>query len=148
VKRAEDATVLADRLHSAAIHLLRRLRRVDEQSGVTAAQLSALSVLIGGRRTLGELAQAEQVSSPTMSRLVRELEALGLVKRTRDAGDGRVVWVEWTSHGRDVLHGAQVLRLDVLRQQIERLRPEEQLVLQTAVDMIDRMLPALYKEGR
>ena len=45
---------VADRLHSAAIHLLRRVRRTDAQTGVPAAQLSALSVLMGGPRTLGE----------------------------------------------------------------------------------------------
>src|SRR5258707_12671198 len=61
----------ADRLHSAAIHLLRRLRVRDRESGVGPAQLSALSVLVfGGPRSLGELANAEQVRPPTMSRIV------------------------------------------------------------------------------
>src|SRR5262249_22209397 len=81
--RAEQAHAaeLADRLHSAAIHLLRRLRRTDPQTGISAAQLSALSVLMGGPRTISELAAAEQVQPPTMSRLVREMEAAGLVER-------------------------------------------------------------------
>src|SRR5204863_2334816 len=65
----------ADRLHSAAIHLLRRLRVRDRESGVGPAQLSALSVLVlgGGPRSLGELAEAEQVRPPTMSRIVAGL---------------------------------------------------------------------------
>src|SRR5258706_13558070 len=65
----------ADRLHSAAIHLLRRLRVRDRESGVGPAQLSALSVLVlgGGPRSLGELAEAEQVRPTTMSRLVTGL---------------------------------------------------------------------------
>jgi DNA-binding MarR family transcriptional regulator len=83
--------------------LLRRLRRTDPLTGVSAAQLSALSVLMGGPRTLGELAAAEQVQPPTMSRLVRELERAGLVTRTRDATDARVLWVAWTDEGRRVL---------------------------------------------
>src|SRR4249920_3993420 len=64
------ALELADQLHSAAIHLLRRLRVRDRESGVGPAQLSALSVLVlgGGPRSLGELAEAEQVRPPTMSR--------------------------------------------------------------------------------
>ena len=64
---------VADRLHSAAIQLLRRLRREDQAMGLTAARASALSVLVFGGRplTLGALAQAEQVSAPTITRLRR-----------------------------------------------------------------------------
>ncbi len=50
---------LADRLHSAAIHLLRRLRREDDASGLPAPQLSALSVIVfGGPIAIGALADA------------------------------------------------------------------------------------------
>ena len=53
---------MADRLHSAAIHLLRRLRVEDEALGISAPRLSALSVLVfAGPRRVGELAEAEQV---------------------------------------------------------------------------------------
>src|SRR5919206_339955 len=52
----------ADRFHSAAIHALRHVRREDPASGLSAARLSALSVLaFGGPRTLGELAAAEDL---------------------------------------------------------------------------------------
>ena len=55
----------ADRFHSAAIHALRHVRREDPATGVSAARLSALSVLVfAGPRTLGELAAAEQVAGP------------------------------------------------------------------------------------
>src|SRR5205807_9274864 len=81
----------ADRLHSAAIHLLRRLRVGDRESGIGPAQLSALSVLVfGGPRSLGELADAEQVRPPTLSRIVSGLERAGLVKR-ESTEDGRRV---------------------------------------------------------
>src|SRR5918992_1439308 len=80
----------ADRLHSAAIHLLRRLRRVDVASGLTAPRLSALSVVVfSGPLTLGALAAAEQVQPPTMTRIVGALEAAGLVQREPKPGDGR-----------------------------------------------------------
>jgi len=56
-KPPDTALELADRLHSAAIHLLRRLRRQDDASGLPAPQLSALSVIVfGGPITLGDLA--------------------------------------------------------------------------------------------
>jgi len=134
---------LADRLHSAAIHLLRRVRRTDPQTGVSAAQLSALSILLGGRRTLGELAAAEQVRPPTMSRLVVELERAGLVTRTRDSEDARVVWVEWTSRGREVLTRGRELRVRALERQIEQLSSDEQRTLAQALDIIDRLLATL-----
>ena len=79
--QASNSTEVADRLHSAAIHLLRRIRKVDEASGLSAARLSALSVLVfGGATTVGALARAEQVSAPTMSRLVSGLERDGFVR--------------------------------------------------------------------
>ena len=86
---------IADRLHSAAIHLLRRVRRSDPLTGVPAAQLSALSVLMGGPLTLGEMAAAEQVRPPTMSTLVGDMERAGLVRRSSDPSDARVVRLEW-----------------------------------------------------
>jgi DNA-binding MarR family transcriptional regulator len=100
------AADLADRVHSASIHLLRRLRRTDPLTGVNPAQLSVLSVLMGGPRTIGDLAATEQVQPPTMSRLIREMEAAGLVARRRDAVDGRVVWISWTSEGEAALRAA------------------------------------------
>src|SRR5437016_11318068 len=98
-----DPTEIADRLHSAAIHLLRRLRVRDRESGVGPAQLSALSVLVfGGPRSLGELADAEQVRPPTMSRIVAGLERAGLVKR-RKTEDGRRVRLEASARGTKIL---------------------------------------------
>ena len=75
-------------------------------TGVNPAQLSVLSVLMGGPRTIGDLAATEQVQPPTMSRLIREMEAAGLVFRTRDDQDGRVVWIQWTADGEGVLTAA------------------------------------------
>jgi DNA-binding MarR family transcriptional regulator len=100
----------ADRFHSAAIHALRHVRREDPATGLSAARLSALSVLVfGGPTTLGELAAAEQVKPPTMTRIVRALEEDGLVtsewddslpgpaKRTYELTDaGRRVLEQWT----------------------------------------------------
>src|SRR5207237_4874041 len=80
--QSSETLAIADQLHSAAIHLLRRLRVRDLASGIGPAQLSALSVLVfGGPRSLGELAEAEQVRPPTMSRVVEGLERAGLARR-------------------------------------------------------------------
>jgi DNA-binding MarR family transcriptional regulator len=138
-----EAARLADQLHSAAIHLLRRLRRTDPQTGVSAAQLSALSVLMGGPRTLGELAAIEQVRPPTMSRLVRELEAAGLVSRSRDDRDARVVWVGWTAEGERLLRQGRELRVAALRRQIEALSSAERRQLTDALALVERVLDRL-----
>src|SRR5712664_5027576 len=90
---------LADRLHSAAIHLLRRARRGDPLTGATPAQLSALSVLMSGPKTLGDLAAAEQVRPPTMSRLVSEMERAGVARKVTDREDARVIRVHATPKG-------------------------------------------------
>src|SRR5437868_10925258 len=90
---------LADRLHSAAIHLLRRARRTDPLTGVSPAQLSALSVLMSGPKTLGDLAAAEQVRPPTMSRLVSAMERAGVARKMIDRDDARVIRVHATTKG-------------------------------------------------
>src|ERR1700681_1505433 len=97
---------VADRLHSAAIHLLRRLRRQDVAMGLTAARASALSILVfgGGPVTLGQLAAAEQVSAPTVTRLIAGMERDGLLRRDNDPHDGRVVWIRPTAKGTRLLH--------------------------------------------
>src|SRR2546427_13274775 len=92
---------VADALHSAAIRLLRIVRAEDTQSGIGPAQLSALSVLVfHGPRSLGELAEAEQVRPPTMSRIVEGLVRQGLARRVSEASDRRSVRVSPTPRGR------------------------------------------------
>src|SRR5712692_8958291 len=98
------AAAVANRLHSAAIHLLRRLRTEDDVMGLTAPLASALSVVVfGGPITLGALARAEQVRPPTITRVVHQLERRGLVTREPDAEDRRVQRVRATAKGRRVL---------------------------------------------
>lgn len=141
--RADEARVeaVADRLHSAAIHLLRRVRREDEASGLSPARLSALSVLVfAGPSTVGRLAAAEQVRSPTMTRLVQELEADGLVSRTASRSDGRVVEVRATPRGRRVLLGARRRRVAALGALLADLRGEELGTLDGAASILERVL--------
>src|SRR5437588_7367070 len=89
--------VLSDRLHSTAIHLLRRVRKQDVATGEGPARLSALSVLVfGGPKTLGELATAEQVKPPTMSRIVAGLARSQLVEITADPHDARRLHIRAT----------------------------------------------------
>jgi len=131
---------LADRLHSAAIHLLRRARRGDPLTGATPAQLSALSVLMGGPKTLGDLAAAEQVRAPTISRLAAEMERIALIRRREDPNDARVVHVELTAKGRRVLGKGRDLRIAEIEGRVRRLDPPEIATLEKAVGIIEGML--------
>jgi DNA-binding MarR family transcriptional regulator len=143
VAASDEAFRLADRLHSAAIHLLRRLRRTDPLTGVSAAQLSALSVLMSGRRTIGELAAAEQVQPPTISRLIRQMEADGLVGRERDATDQRVVWIRSTESGQRILAHGRELRVAALAREIAALEANERQALAAGLGVIDTLLGRL-----
>jgi len=131
----------ADRFHSAAIHALRHVRREDPATGVPPAQLSALSVLVfGGPRTLGELAAAEQVRPPTMTRIVQALEGGGLVRRVRDRDDGRVHRLSATAKGRRVMQKGRERRVANLAALLQRLSPAEVARVQQAAELVERAL--------
>lgn len=138
---AGDSTAdLAGRLHSAAIHLLRRLRREDDATGLAAPPLSALSVIVfGGPLSIGALAAAEQVRVPTMSRLVTALVAQGLVRRLPDPVDRRVVRIEATAAGRALLRAGQQRRLKMLSAEIAALDERERQALRRAIPLVERL---------
>jgi DNA-binding MarR family transcriptional regulator len=137
---AVGAEPVADALHSAAIHLLRWLRREDERSGLSGPRLSALSVIVfGGPVTLGELAAAEQVRPPTITRLVRALEAEGLVAREPDPRDGRVTRLRATEAGRRLLAEGRARRVAALARQLAPLSAEERATLARAAELLERL---------
>lgn len=134
------AAELATRLHSAAIHLLRRLRVEDAASGLSAPRLSALSVIVfAGPVTLGDLARAEQVRAPTMSRLVAGLVKSGLVEADRDPSDRRVQRIRATPKGRSLLEAGRARRVRRLANDLEGLSPKDFETLSKAVGMIERV---------
>jgi len=136
-----DVLAIADRLHSAAIHLLRRLRKQDVLTGEGPARLSALSVLVfGGPKTLGELAAAEQVKPPTMSRIVGGLARSHLVEITKDPQDARRVRIRATVRGTQLLQKGRELRIAYLAAHLDRLPPEERVKLGEAVEILKRLL--------
>lgn len=140
----DSAARVADRLHSAAIHLLRRLRVEDLESGLSGPRLSALSVVVfAGPLTLGALAAAEQVKPPTMSRLVSALEADGLVQREGHAGDARVVLVRATPQGIRRLQGGRARRIARLEAALATLPADDVATLSRAADLLGRLMPNL-----
>jgi DNA-binding MarR family transcriptional regulator len=132
--------VVADRLHSAALHLLRRLRREDDALGVSPPRLSALSVVVyAGPIGIGELARIEGVSAPTMTRLVDGLEREGLVVREARPDDRRGVLVRSTRRGSAVLRSGRSRRVRALADALRDLGPADMETLARATTLIERI---------
>ncbi len=138
------AEALADQLHSAAIHLLRKLRKEDDASGLSAPRLSALSVVVfGGPHTLGQLAAAEQVKPPTMTRIVTGLEQEGLVKRIGDPRDRRLTRIQATVKGQKVLTAGRARRVEKLAAAVRDLRRSELAELTRGVQLLQQIIADL-----
>lgn len=136
-----ETAAIADRLHSAAIHLLRQVRKQDGASGEGPARLSALSVLVfGGPMTLGQLAAAEQVKPPTMSRIVTGLEQSRLAERKADSKDARRVKIHATSRGKRLLHQGRQRRIEYLASHLGQFTREELDVLDGAIKLLEGVL--------
>jgi DNA-binding MarR family transcriptional regulator len=133
-----DALEAADRLHSAAIHLLRRLRIRDRELGIGPAQLSALSVLVfGGPQSLASLAEAEQVKPPTMSRIVAGLLRVKLVYRRTDKQDRRAVVIEATEKGARIMQEGRRHRVEALAAAVRCLPRKEIAQLRKAAQVME-----------
>lgn len=138
---SDRATELADAVHSAAIHVLRYLRTEDEALGLSAPKLSALSVLVfRGPLTVGELARAEQVTPATISRLVTELQELGLAVRSADETDARVRVVTPTPEGEALLREGRRRRVARLAGAVDQLGAEDRQVLARAASLLERIV--------
>jgi len=132
---------LAPRLHSAVLHLLRRLAQEDRASGQTPARLSALSVLVfAGPRSIGRLARDERVAAPTMTRLVAGLERDGLVERTPDPDDRRSTRLAATDAGRRILLAGRERRIAALDALLDEATAQERKALATAAAIIEQRL--------
>lgn len=135
-----EVEAVADRLHSAALHLLRRLRTEDDALGISPPRLSALSVVVfAGPLGIGALATAEGVAAPTMTRLVDGLEHDGLVRRRRDPSDARGVLVEATATGRRVLTRGRQRRVRTLAEGLTSLSREELAEIRRGAELIERV---------
>jgi DNA-binding MarR family transcriptional regulator len=134
----EEILRVADRLHSASIHLLRRLRVRDRESGIGPAQLSALSVLVfGGPKSLAELAVAEQVKPPTMSRIVAGLEKSKLVKSEPTKEDARRIRIVPTAKGEKVMWDGRKRRVEMLADLIGDLSAQDVHRLAQIAEVMD-----------
>lgn len=133
-----------------AIHLLRRLRTEDASSGLSGPRISALSVVVhAGPIAISDLAEAEQVSVATTSRMVAAFEAEGLVERIADEDDARVRLLVPTAEGRRILERARDRRLEALRRTLSGLSAAEARTVARAVALLEPLvLPEDHPDRR
>jgi DNA-binding MarR family transcriptional regulator len=144
--RKRSLVATASDLNSAAIHLLRGLRSVDRLSGLTAARLSALSVLVfGGPSTLGALARAEDVTDPTMTRIVDGLVSLGLATRSPHPDSGRQVLVSATADGQRLMAAARERRVEHIAGALRSLTPGEREAIVAAAPALHALARAVIE---
>lgn len=145
-KISQNRRAVAIELHRASLQLLRRLRQVDQDLGITTARLSALSVLVFvGPQTVGRLATIEQVSQPTMTSLVQGLIAQKLIRAKSDPHDRRVRRLHSTAKGKQLLHRGQKKRIDALLALMTPLPKRDWQTLAKAAKLIQRSLDAPVK---
>ena len=142
-RRVDGDAVAAD-LNSAAIHLLRGMRATDQQSGLSTARLSALSVLVfGGPCTMSQLARAEDVSAPTMTRIVDALCELGHASRHPHPDNSRMVVVTATPAGEALMRAAASRRFATIAAALATLTPADQAAIARASKPLRRLSDAL-----
>ena len=138
--RAPAAAELATVLRDAITRLNRRVRQARPVGDLTATQLNALTSLeLGGALTPRELADAERVQPPTMTKIIAKLEDRGLVQRTPHPTDGRQVFLSATEEGRAVLAVNQRARDEWLTRRLAELSPEERDTLARAAQILDQL---------
>ena len=141
-----EAYRIGDLLHSAAIHLLRKVRAKDRSAGIGPAQLSALSVLVfGGPRSLKELAEAEQVRPPTMSRIVAGLARTRLTRR-KTTDDKRRMLLEATARGKKILREGRRRRVEMLVNALEKFSADELREAAAAADFMRKLVGRLASQ--
>jgi DNA-binding MarR family transcriptional regulator len=132
-------TDLAPRLRAAVTRLNRRLRS-SSLGGVSPGQASALAMIERlGAPALSELAAAEQVRPPSMTRLVDALERDGLVERRVDATDRRCQRVCLTPAGRRALAGIRSRKTAFLEARLSRLSDEDRDEVGRALSVLERL---------
>lgn len=136
----------ANALHSLAIHILRRARAADRDTGLTRERLSLLSVLVyAGPRTISALAAIEDVSAPAISRNAKALEGLGLVRRSKFKEDAREVIVAATAKGRRLVETGRRGRLALVAADLAALSPADLETLEMIAGRIEQRRDSMEK---
>jgi len=134
-----DSSVASD-LRIAVMRLSRRLRTQRATDAMTPSQLAVVATLMReGPLTPGDLAAAERVQPPSMTRILNGLHSAGLVKRQPHPTDGRQVLYSATQPARQMLARDRRRRDHWLSQRMARLTPEQRATLAAAVPILNEL---------
>ncbi len=126
-----------ERLYIFVRHLGRKLAKIDMECGVSPARYSVLAHLaFHGHDNVGVLAAAEGVSRPAMTRLVKDMETSGLVRRSQDARDARGVIVAPTRKGRTIVERARARKVSLIDSHLEPLAPDQRAAVRQMLEAL------------
>jgi DNA-binding MarR family transcriptional regulator len=133
-------TALASALRLSVMRLARRMRAERADTSLTLTQLAALATVERhGPLTPGELAAAERVQPPSMTRVVTSLQDAGLLQRAPHPTDGRQALLSVTADGAALLREDRRRREAWLARRLADLDPDERALLRAAVPLLDRL---------
>jgi DNA-binding MarR family transcriptional regulator len=125
----------------AVYRYLRGFSRQMQEEGLSGRKIAALRYLLeAGPRTIGQMRDYLYVSDSSTSELVAWLQSRGYVTRTRSEADNRVVHVDLTSAGREVLRGTPLGGVPLLRQALRDLPAERLSVINAAMTDLVHLL--------
>jgi DNA-binding MarR family transcriptional regulator len=139
-RRVNAAAQISVRLGDAISRLNRRLRQTRPVGELTQNQISVLTSLeFGGALTPRELADAERVAPPTMTKVLAKLEERGLLQRTPHPTDGRQVLLSATEQGRAVIAEQRRAKDKWLTRVLADLPDDERETLARAAEILNRI---------
>jgi DNA-binding MarR family transcriptional regulator len=140
---AQSERTLAAAVAARIERLIGLFRSLSPPSGLSLTAAATLATLErSGPSRLTSLAVKEGVTQPAMTQLIARLQESGLVSRTADPADGRVVQVRLTDEGRKILARRRAVRAERLAEILARLSPQEQAALGAALPAIDALANA------
>lgn len=136
-----DLSSAASRLRIATFRLARRMRTQRAVDSMSDGQFAVLAALrVHGAHTLGELAERERVSAPSMNRTVNCLQESGYIVRAADERDGRKVVISLTPEGEAVVEETARRRDAWVESSLAELTPAERETLAAAAEIMARMV--------
>lgn len=135
----------SDRLAENLLMLWKVLRSVSHPvklGEITQEQYWLLRQLRGGSKTVGELAEALEITQSSVTTACKRMEQKGLLTRQRDRDDERVVQVSLTAYGAQQMEIWQQRRIEALTHLLSPLSDEEQKTLNHLIERILSVEPA------
>jgi DNA-binding MarR family transcriptional regulator len=129
------------------VALLTRLLARELGNQISRTEVGVLNVLSNGPRRLTELAELEGLAQPTMTLLVKRLEANQLVRRARPTDDGRVVLVSLTPTGTRVLEDFRGRAAAAMHEYLAEVSDEQIAALASATETIAQLVAILQERS-